>query len=137
MARSMALNETADELFSRVYDMVEHEKEKYSQLRNFLRSKINFANYNEKIDQSIYECLKPMLEKYGINEETVTGFLNDYYIDKINKRQGKILYQQPMIIMLYLLARDHAAELQEKWCFTQDMLSMVFSDLGMNSEDDY
>lgn len=42
-----------------------------------------------------------------------------------------------MIIMLYLLAKDHAAELQEKWCFTQDMLSMVFSDLGINSEDDY
>ena len=78
-----------------------------------------------------------MLEKYGINEETVNGFLNDYYIDKINKRQGKILYQQPMIIILYLLAKDHAAELQEKWCFTQDMLSMVFSDLGINSEDDY
>lgn len=53
------------------------------------------------------------------------------------RRQDKILYQQPMIIMLYLLAKDHAAELQEKWCFTQDMLSMVFSDLGINSEDDY
>lgn len=137
MARSMALNETTDELFSKVYDMVESEKEKYNQLTSFLRSKTDFANYNEKIDQSIYECLKPMLEKYSISEETVNGFLNDYYINKINKRQDKILYQQPMVIMLYLLAKDHPAELQEKWCFTQDMLGMVFSDLGMNSEDDY
>lgn len=137
MARSMALNETTDELFSKVYDMVENEKEKYDKLTDFLRSKTDFANYNEKIDQSIYECVKPMLEKYNINEETVHAFLNDYYMDQIRKRQGNIIYQQPMVIMLYILAKDHAAELQENWCFTQDMLGMVFSDLGINSEDDY
>lgn len=46
----------------------------------------------------------------------------------------KILYQQPMIIMIYLLARDYAAESQEKWYSTQDMLGMVFSDLEINPD---
>lgn len=115
------------------YIYTNYSKEKYNKLADFLRSKTDFAKYNEKIDQSIYECLKHMLEKYNINEETVNAFLNDYYMAQIRKRQGNILYQQPMVIMLYILAKDHAAELQENWCFTHDMLSMVFSDLGISS----
>lgn len=41
-----------------------------------------------------------------------------------------------MIIMLYILAKEHSAELEETWCFTQDMLSMIFSDLGIPPNDD-
>lgn len=137
MAKSMALNEVTDELFSKVYDMVEDENIKYCNLTNFLRSKIPFTNYNEKIDQSIFECINPMLEKYQINKETVDSFLSDYYIDKINRRQDKIIYQQPMIIMLYILAKEHTAELEVNWCYTQEMLSMVFSDLGITPNNDY
>lgn len=137
MAKSMALNEVTDGLFSKVYDMVEDENSKYYNLINFLRSKIPFANYNEKIDRSIYECLNQMILKYNICEETVNIFLNEYYIDKINKRQDKIIYQQPMIVLLYILAKNHSAELEENWCFTPDMLGMVFSDLGITSNDDY
>ncbi len=137
MARSMALNETTDELFSKVYDMVEEENTKYYDLVDFLCSKISFPNYNEKIDRSIYECINLMLDKYNISKETINHFLSDCYIDKINKRQDTIIYQQPMIIVLYVLAEDHSAELEENWCFTQDMLGMIFSDLGIASNDDY
>ena len=111
--------------------------EQYYKLTAFLRSKICFSNYNEKINQRIFECIETMIEKYNINEESVNSFLNEYYISKITKRQDKIIYQQPMIIIIYILAKEHTAELEESWCFTQDMLSMVFSDLGINSNDDY
>lgn len=137
MAKSMALNEVTDELFGRVYDMIESENIKYYNLISFLRSKIPFENYNEKIDRSIFECISLMIEKYNIGEETVNNFLSDYYIDKINKRQSQMIYQQPMIIMLYILAKNYTAELEENWCFTQDMLSMVFSDLGITPNNDY
>lgn len=137
MARSMALNETTDELFSKVYDMVEEENKKYYDLVDFLCSKISFPNYNEKMDRSIYECINLMLDNYRINEEKINNFLTEYYIDKINKRHDLILYQQPMIIILYILAKEHPAELEENWCFTQDLLGMVFSDLGITSNDDY
>ncbi|MBD5515013.1 MAG: hypothetical protein HDR06_10285 [Lachnospiraceae bacterium] len=79
----------------------------------------------------------PITQRLHICEETVNIFLNEYYIDKINKRQDKIIYQQPMIVLLYILAKDHHAELEESWCFTPDMLCMVFSDLGLTSNDDY
>lgn len=137
MARSMALNETADELFSRVYDMIEDENRKYYDLIKFLQSKYIFSNYSEKIDRSIYECLASMIERYDINEEKVNVFLNDYYKSRIRERQNKIIYQQPMIIIIYMLAKEHQAELEENWCFTRDMLVTVFSDLGIASNDDY
>ena len=137
MARSMALNETTDELFSKVYDMVEDENRVYYNLIDFLCSKVSFENYNKKIDRSIFECINSMLEKYDINEDVINNFLNDYFIDKICKRQDITLYQQPMIIMLYILANEHSAELEENWCFTQDMLGMIFSDLGITSNDYY
>lgn len=137
MARSMALNETADELFSRVYDMIENEKRRYYDLVKYLKSKYTFSNYNEKIDRSIYECLESMIERYDINEEKVNMFLNDYYIDRIDERQSKIIYQQPMIIVIYILAKEHQVELEKSWCFTGDMLVPVFSDLGICSNDDY
>lgn len=137
MARSMALNETTDELFSKVYDMVEEENKIYYNLINFLCSKISFTNYNEKIDRSIFECINPMLKKYNINKDVINAFLSDYFIDKICKRRDITIYQQPMIVMLYILASEHSAELEENWCFTQDMLGMIFSDLGITSNDYY
>lgn len=137
LARSMALNETTDELFSKVYDMMEDEDRKYEVLNQYLKSKYNFLHYNCKINKDIYECLKSMIDNYSIDEECIDKFLNNYYLKKIDIRQNKILYQQPMIIIIYYLAKKHAAELQEKWKFTQDMLVMVFSDLGIQSDDFY
>lgn len=137
LARSMALNETTDELFSRVYEMMENENRKYYDLTKFLQSKLEFKNFNDKINRSIYDCIESMIEKYSVGKIEIDQFINNYYIDNIEKRQNKIVYQQPMIIMIYYLARNYEAELQEKWNFTQEMLVMIFSDLGIQSNDVY
>lgn len=137
LARSMALNETTDELFSKVYDMMEKENEKYYYLSKFLKSLFTFERYSEKIDKNIYESIRPMIDEYMVDERSVKNFLTDYYKNNIQKRQDDIVYQQPMIIMLYYLAKEHQAELEQRWCFTQEMLVPIFSDLGITSNNDY
>lgn len=136
MARSMALNETTDELFGKVYELMENEEEKYYLLVEFLKSLFNFESYSEKIDKSIFECIESMINEY-VTEEKIKDFLNEYIINRIKERQNYVIYQQPMIIILYYLARSHYTELEQKWCFTPDMLVPIFSDCGISSNDDY
>ena len=135
LAKSMALNETTDELFSKVYKMIEDEKEDYYCLNNELMKLIDFNNYDEKLNKSIYDQLEDMIKKY-IDISVVREFIKPF-LDNIKENQDLIIYQQPIIIILYYLAKEHSKELEEKWDLTLDILQPVFDDLGICFDSSY
>ena len=135
LARSMALNETTDELFSKVYKMIEEEKKDYYCLNNQLKELMEFDNYDEKLSKSIYDQLGEMITKYvdiGVVKDFIKPFLGS-----IKENQDLIIYQQPIVIIIYYLAQMHSKELEEKWDLTLDMLQPIFDDLGIYFDSTY
>lgn len=133
LARSMALNEAADELFGEVHKMIESENVKYT---NFTKAFCNiypFQDYTDKINEDIFENLFEFVTKYNISENDVKKFIDakgNTILTKIGNRQDKILFKQPMVLLIYYLAKEHGRELLEKWYLPENELDMVYSDLG-------
>jgi len=135
LARSMALNETTDELFSRVYSMIEREKEDYYKLNYQLNKILEFGNYDDKLNRTIYEQIKDMILKY-VEIEMVKEFIEPF-LESIKENQDLIIYQQPMIIIIYFFAKGYSKELEKNWDMPLEILQPVFDDLGISFDSSY
>ncbi len=135
LARSMALNETTDELFSKVYDMMSKETDKYTQLMSILKKLYPFGKYSEKINRSIYENILELIDKYKITGEQIEDFIQPYMINCISDRQDLILFTQPVVMVLYYLVGNHRNELLKIWEQPKQQLEFIFSDLGIAYDD--
>lgn len=135
LAKSMALNETTDELFGRVYDMIEKEKKDYYDLTKKLNTIFEFRNYNESLNKSIYDNLEGMIKKYVDLRELQSKVCP--FLDNIQENQELVIYQQPMILVLYYLIQEHGKELEDTWDATTDMLAPIYADLGVCASDVY
>jgi len=80
----------------------------------------------------------PFAEKYNISENEIENFVDshDYILQKINNRQDKILFKQPMVLFIYYLAEKYGRELLEKWYLLENELDMIYSDLGVTYSQD-
>lgn len=135
LAKSMALNETTDELFSKVYSMIETEKEEYYNLNRQLKEILTFFEYDEKLNRSIFEQLKVMISKY-VDVSKIKDFITPF-LDSIKENQDLVIYQQPIIIVIYFLAKNYSKELEETWDLPLDILQPVYDDLGISFDSSY
>lgn len=135
LARSMALNEATDDLFVRVYYLMEKEKENYYKFNNSFNALYSFNNVGEKTNKSLYDMVENIIKKHEITAGQVSDFINSklFIIEIIKEKESRyILYRQPMIFLIYYLAKHHGKELEENWELTDDLLSPIFSDLGIS-----
>ena len=135
LARSMALNETTDELFSKVYDMMSKEKQEYTELMSVLRTKYPFERYSEKLNKSIYDNTLDMIKKYNVDGLKMEDYIQKFMIDNIQARQDLALFRQPIVLILYFLVECHHHELLEVWEQPKQQLELIFSDLGIAYDD--
>lgn len=134
LAKGMALNETTDELFSKVYKLIKEESKNYDLLMSKLKSMYVFSECNEKLNKDIYENIEPMIVKYGINGDVIANFIEPYVIDNISKRQNILLFKQPIVLVLYYLVKKHTREFRELWNLPSETLDMIYLDLGISDE---
>ncbi|WP_051685342.1 hypothetical protein [Clostridium sp. KNHs205] len=135
LARSMALNEATDDLFERVYTLMEKEKIKYYKFTNAFKTYIDFNNMSEKINKSLYDMVEEIVNNHNISVEQVQNFIvsKPFITENITLKSSRyIIYQQPIIYLIYYLAKSHSSELIESWDLTEDLLAPVFSDLGIS-----
>lgn len=135
LARSMALNETTDELFSKVYEMMRKDNEEYTALMSVLKKKYSFEKYSEKINRSIYENIEELIKKYNIVGSKIESFVQPYMIDNISDRQDLTLFRQPVVLILYYLIQNYRRELLQIWEQPKQQLEFIFSDLGITYDD--
>lgn len=135
LARSMALNETTDELFSKVYDMMSKENNEYTQLMSILKKLYPFEKSSEKINRIIYENVLELIKKYQINGTQIENYIQPYMIECISDRQDIVLFRQPVVLMLYYLIQYHRCELLQIWEQPKQQLEFIFSDLGIAYDD--
>lgn len=135
LARSIALNEASDDLFNRVYDMVEKERNKYKLFTECFNNIMKFPIESNKLDEELFDCIIPIVEKRKIKTEDIISFVEEYsyIVEKVREKQNdNILFRQPVIIMLYYLAYNYDKELTKLWgeVYDEEDLWPIFTDLG-------
>jgi len=138
LARSIALNEAADELFSEVHKLIESEKKEYVKFTKAFCNLYSFRDYNGKINEDIFDNLLPFVTKYNISANDVESFVisHNFLLQKISDRQDKILFKQPMIFLIYYLSKKYGRELLDEWYLTENELEIIYSDLGVTYDQD-
>ena len=140
VARSMALMETTDDLFTDTIKELEIantlRNETYLLILNEFTTFVDTTHSEIDIDfnYSVIDLLKDKIKK--INDDSLSDFLKSkpYIKNRIVARYGKhFLFTQPSVLLLYFLATDWDTEIKRDWMFgsLRKELDMVFSDLGI------
>ena len=92
-----------------------------------------FPIETDKLNRAIYDNLEVLINKYNINIKAIETYLSDkgFIIDAIKEKQDKILFRQPIVIVLYYLIDKHGYELSSIWDFQEDILDQIKTDLGI------
>lgn len=134
LAKSMALNETTDDLFSKVYSMVSEEKRKYTDFMDCLSKIYPFVNRSEKINKEIYDNIECLIKKYDISSKKIDDLVNQnmHIVDNIDERQDIYLFMQPSVLLLYYLVKYHTNEFNRVWEYPSETVSLIYADLGIS-----
>lgn len=134
LARTAAFNEQSDELFGRMYKMVDGKEEKYNEFIKSIVNKFGFACESDKLNRLIYDDILPLIEKYNVDIEEIFRYMtnNEYIIDLIKQKRDSLLFNQPVVLVLYYLMQTHQYELCDAWQYPEDMLDSIKSDLGLS-----
>lgn len=132
VARSMALIETTDAIFSDVSKQVCIVKSKNDIVLNSLKTEYsNRINFEQ--EDRICNILLDYYDEYIPTFNEVYEFISKktFIIDRINDRAlEKLLYRQPVILILYYLVYKIQNIVLKLWPFTQEELEPIYTDLG-------
>lgn len=132
LARSMALNEAVDELFGKVYERMDEDNQLYKEFtKHFLKNGI-FDGYSEKLNKAIYDNICSIVRKRDIKVEDVRSIEKEYIIQNIASKAEDIIFKQPVIILVYYLAKNYGNELKEIWDSSESILESIYCDLGIS-----
>lgn len=133
LARTAAFNEQSDELFGRMYDMIENQDIYYNDFMKILTDRYNFVYDNDKLNRTLYDDIEPLITKYGISADEIIQYILDkpFILEQIKEKQGRILFNQPVVLVLYYLVESYNNELSSIWQYTEDVLDPIKADLGI------
>lgn len=99
---------------------------------NNIYSQILTPDISERLNITIYDAVK------NINNQITPELLKDYLYNhpeiEIAIKKGyqeRLLYRQPVILLLSFLAEENRSMLREKWPYTEEELAPLFVDLGI------
>ncbi len=81
----------------------------------------------------LLDAIRDIVEEDGLADRVETFVSqNPFVVDNVKGRaEGELLYRQPLILLIYLLARDGATHaLRQRWPFTPVSLRRIYTDLG-------
>jgi putative GTP pyrophosphokinase len=136
LARTAAFNEESDYLFGRMYKMIESRDDFYNNFMKILKDKYKFSWESDKLNRAIYDDVYELIEKYNVNADLMIQYIeaNSYIMALIKEKQTDILFNQPIIIVLYYLLGMHKYELCNIWQYPEEMLDSIKADLGIATD---
>jgi putative GTP pyrophosphokinase len=136
IAKSMALIETTDNFFTVAKDLLVKVQ---TQEKNFLDgltkvyAELAIPEFEQKTNQYLFQELAPISEDVGIQE------IKDFIATKIflkdriaSQHDTKVLYRQPIILLVYFLIEKKRTQLKKHFPLTTDELRPFFNDLGLS-----
>ena len=96
---------------------------------------MEFKDYDDELNRSIYNSLHGMIERYIIGKVDLKKEIAEDITKNVKeKSDAMVLYKQPMVLILYYLVQEHAKEMCDEWEFTPDMLTPIYVDMGISME---
>jgi len=138
LARSMALIEATDELFGEVCHDMRVVDELYLSFINAAKKRSGFPQYVESLNTAIFDTYKSTVQRNGISADGVDAFITEksYVLKKIAENvYGNILFEQPIILLLYYLVSKYESTTHDLWPFDMSYLAPIYSDLGISMPD--
>ncbi|MBM3331803.1 hypothetical protein FJY68_08135 [candidate division WOR-3 bacterium] len=138
-AKSMALAETADDLFMSANSKFESAGRQHSELyRGLSEIYQRMCGLADQADERFNILLIEELSKVvgDVRAHDVETLLANEGVspDCIKQRhQGDFLFRQPVVLLLMLLVRQREAQLREHWPFPPRLLQGVYTALGMSA----
>jgi ppGpp synthetase/RelA/SpoT-type nucleotidyltranferase len=138
VAKSMALIEVTDSIFSKVHESLRYSEQLFSRIideLNSLMPKEIMAKHDLKFNEHILDIFLTELDIYSF--EGVRRFSQEYnfILEKINERSTyKYLYHQPVILFIYWLVSIKRKIVRAKWPLDFRDLEEIFIDLGYSFE---
>ena len=136
LARSMALIEATDELFKEVRREMRAVDEKYISFIDYGNLKGHFAQPVELLNSNIFDFYRDLIDQYDIRPGNLDAFITgkSYILDRVAKNDSEnILYNQPIIYLLYYMAANYGHATRDKWAFDQSYLDSIYNDLGIST----
>lgn len=135
VARSMALIESTDELFSAVNGEIEmlnlEGKEVYKTLYD-VYSEFLVPEGVEKLNLLIYDSLKEAISQEDVSKVREFILENPFIKETIRKQYSNdLLYRQPIVLLIYYLIGCKQHLLIQNWPLTLQELQPLFTDLGV------
>jgi len=138
VARSMALIETTDAIFTSVNEKMKEVVANLNIIEKSLCESYNkyigAVKFEPKINNSILESLNKILKRSFKNEidEFYTNPKNNFIIEIIKKKRNNLLYRQPSILLLYYMCNINQYHLKNNWLLPDRYLEEIFVDLGLS-----
>ncbi|GIN60519.1 hypothetical protein J27TS8_05120 [Robertmurraya siralis] len=133
VARSMALIETTDEIFTEVNSLFSNNDYDILGILKDAYEKVAAPDYEENLNTFILDAYKELLS------EDLVKDLNQYIVEKNEtikevietKYDQFLIYRQPVVIFLFFLVEKHKYKAKKYWPLTQDKLKPIYSALGI------
>lgn len=135
MALSMALIEATDRLFQESQNLLRKEEKEFYKfidpLSDYLKLDTEF--FLKIMNFMVYFSYLDIIHEKKITSDVLIEFIkkNEYLIEKIKKGKAKsLLYQQPIICLIYYLIHNEKELTRELWPLTPDELAPLYADIG-------
>lgn len=135
IARSMALIETTDALFSHASEMIEmkaqEQKKWMDELTRLYLSIADSPQIVDKLNMFIYDAMDELVSSDDLM--AVAGFIKEHSWLKgsvASHYTDNLLYRQPIVILLYYLIDRKQRTILSKWPLPEKYLEPLFTDLG-------
>jgi len=141
VAKSMALIETADELFTKADQQIQSISNEYKQLLGYLsdiymQKVAGIEYFDEKLNAFILDSIWSEIEGFdvdGFKKDIVTDELSFIYEKISQRKEQSSVFRQPVSIFIYYLARNSHRALKKVWPLTEAELEPFLSDMGHSS----
>ena len=134
VAKSIALIEITDQLFTQVNNSLKHNANLFGKIITELASLFPYdikLNIDKRLCDYLLDAYLPEIEIFNII--TVKKFVQQYefVFDKIRQRSSsRYLYQQPLILFIYWIVSIKRKIAKSKWPLDYKELEEIFVDLG-------
>jgi putative GTP pyrophosphokinase len=135
VARSMALIESTNDLFSAVQSVIEEAEElimtKYEELLD-LYSEIKSPDSDLKLNLFILESLGELVTSVKIRDLKKNILPKSDIKDIVQRKyEDLLIYRQPVVLLILYLIKHKRYRLIELWPLTEDELRPLFTDMGI------
>jgi putative GTP pyrophosphokinase len=136
IAKSRALTEAADDIFSGISTILAEESKNMIKLLNdllSLYSAIGQPDYDEKSSVFILSAIDELTNNTDIEKVRSFVFIDNPGLPKIISEKSKysFLYRQPIILLLYYLVKYQREKLKTLWPLPPTEIQPLFNDLGI------